>query len=81
MARYRESNCVGCERCFNCGAKEGYLVYECDECGDEYTDPEEIITEGNRDFCKSCYNKIHGNQIDIEDYQELGGSWGIKNEV
>ena len=60
---YKESDCVGCEHCINCGRHEGYYVYACDKCGAETTDKEEIINVNGFDYCQSCYDDMYGDDL------------------
>lgn len=39
-----ENECVGCDHCANCGAKEVPHFY-CDVCGDEF-EPEQLVHYG-----------------------------------
>ena len=66
------SDCVGCERCVNCGRKNGYVVYECDLCGKEIkTESGEGMYRLNydKDVCLKCYVKEKVSEF-IED------NWG-----
>lgn len=50
------NDCVGCERCVNCGRKNGYVVYECDKCGAEIDPEEECLYElDGKEVCLKCY--------------------------
>ena len=62
MSRYKDSDCVGCETCANCGRRWGYMVYVCDECGDETTDIDEIHEIDGKDYCESCFTKNVGSE-------------------
>lgn len=66
MARYKENDCVGCEHCVNCGRRESYFVYECDVCGDETTNRDDMFEVNGKDLCVSCYEKYYGGEEDGE---------------
>lgn len=53
MARTIENECVGCERCVNCGRKE-VMTYRCDDCGDCDCDLYEYEGE---ELCGECVLK------------------------
>ena len=58
MARYWDSNCVGCETCYNCGRRNKFLVYECDRCGNYGYDELFLVPmEDGTEICEYCYNE------------------------
>ena len=69
---YKESDCVSCEICYNCGRRDGYIVAElyCDKCGNEvdelYDVDDELLCEDclTEHFPKITYDKA------IEDWRE-----------
>lgn len=71
MIKY-ENDCVGCERCYNCGAKET-LHYYCDECGDEIGD-DELYETLDRHYHTDCwYNKLgYKETLTLENAEKYG---------
>lgn len=71
MARYRESDCVGCETCINCGRRDDYYVFECDDCYEQICD-DEIYEYNGKDLCATCYAKATiSNETVVECLEEL----------
>lgn len=59
MSRWKENDCVGCPQgCINCGRKNDYYVFECDRCGDQTTDSEKFIHDGDSDYCRDCWEDV-----------------------
>lgn len=58
MGKYKDSDCVGCEHCVNCGRKYGFTVYVCDKCGYETTEESEITEVGGLDLCSKCRKEV-----------------------
>lgn len=67
-----ENDCVGCDYCYNCGAKETPHYY-CDECGEEIGDDElyEIIDNHYHEEC--WYNKLgYQETLTLENAEKYG---------
>lgn len=68
---YMDSECVGCERCVNCGRNEKQPILEnlvcdvCNECADE------LYESNGKHFCKECALKEAGfEKINEENFKE-----------
>lgn len=64
---YTDNDCVGCEYCINCGRKEDYHVFECDDCGESIM---ELFRYDGKELCENCLKKYFEN-IKIEDIDNL----------
>ena len=53
-----ENDCVGCERCYGCGANHAKHWY-CDECGEELSEGDAFEIE-NKELCLCCVKKFYG---------------------
>lgn len=54
--KYKESDCVSCERCYGCGRREGYYIWVCDNCKEEFYE-ELTHTIWGKDLCDKCLNE------------------------
>lgn len=81
------NDCVGCERCVNCGRKNGYVVYECDKCGAEINPEEECLYELNgKEVCLRCYSLANAKDlvrslIDDDDFIEIIAEWASEDAI
>ena len=48
-----ENDCVGCETCRNCGRREDYPVWYCDDCGE----PTALYHFDEEELCLECVGK------------------------
>lgn len=55
-----DSDCVGCERCINCGRGK-FTIYYCDKC-EEYTD-ELYVGNNGEELCEDCYKEQFNSKI------------------
>lgn len=80
MIKY-ENDCVGCERCYNCGAKETPHYY-CDECGEE-CDYDEMIEAGEKHYHEDCwYDKLgYKETLTLENAEKYGNINTVTVEI
>lgn len=59
-----ENDCVGCERCANCGRREDYKQYYCDKC-EEVSDADNplYVGQNGEDLCWDCYKAQYTEKI------------------
>ena len=57
MGSYTECACNGCPECIGCGRRhQYYTIWECDKCGDEWSDGKEMFVGlNNEELCWECY--------------------------
>ena len=58
MGRYKENMCVGCPPHMGCLGtacpNRNVIVYVCERCGDESTDPEDEGWDMDEELCPEC---------------------------
>lgn len=60
MIRY-EDDCVGCPQgCIHCGRGK-YPVWECDKCGAESVNGDDMYEVDGKHYCGDCYYEMGGD--------------------
>ena len=48
----RVNNCMHCDECINCGAREFHTEYYCDKCHEWLSD--DVYRIDSHEFCRTC---------------------------
>ena len=78
MAKYIDDDCVGCERCINCGRGE-YIYYECDACDKSTLNGDTLYKDGDKHYCLGCLVRQNLNDFLRYAIPEVGKDWADAN--
>lgn len=74
--RREENDCVSCERCVNCGARN-HIYWYCDECEDSF---EELYIYEGEELCWDCYKAKFTSKVCDDCDDTLCANCGAEDE-